>query len=137
MSFLLDTNVISEMTRPRPSPRVQGWLESRGGDTLFLSAITLGELRKGALLAEAAKRRRLLDWIEHTLKPQFDGRVIPLDVAVLEKWADIQSSLQRHGDSLPVLDGLIAATAAVHDLSVVTRNTADFRLAGVRVVNPW
>lgn len=137
MSFLLDTNVISEMTRPRPSPRVQGWLESRGGDTLFLSAITLGELRKGALLAEAPKRRRLLDWIEHTLKPQFDGRVIPLDVAVLEKWADIQSSLQRHGDSLPVLDGLIAATAAVHDLSVVTRNTADFRLGGVRVVNPW
>lgn len=137
MSFLLDTNVISEMTRKRPEPRVQTWLESRGAETLFLSAITIGEIRKGALLADAAKRKRLLDWIEQTLKPQFDGRILPLDTAVLEKWADIQAALQRRGKSLPLLDGLIAATAAAHDLTVATRNGADFRPAGVRVLNPW
>ena len=137
MSFLLDTNVISEMTRKRPSPRVQTWLESHGADTLFMSAITLGELRKGALLAEAVPRRKFLDWIEHTLKPQFEGRILPMDTEVFEKWADIQAALQRRGKSVPVLDGLIAATAATHDLTVVTRNDADFRPSGVRVLNPW
>ena len=136
MSFLVDTNVVSEMTRKRPSPRVQTWLESRGEETLFLSAITIGEIRKGAMLAEAGKRKRLLDWIEHTLKPQFEGRILPMDTQVFEKWADIQAALQRRGKSVPVLDGLIAATAAAHDLTVVTRNDADFRPAGVRVLNP-
>jgi predicted nucleic acid-binding protein len=137
VSFLLDTNVISEMTRKRPSPRVQTWLESRGAETLFLSVITVGELRKGALLAEAAKRKRLLDWIEHVLKPQFSGHILPLDVGTLEKWADIQAALQRRGKSVPVLDGFIAATATAHDLTVVTRNVTDFRLVNVRVLNPW
>ena len=137
MSFLLDTNVISEMTRKRPSPRVQTWLESRGTETLFLSSITLGELRKGALLTESPKRKALLDWIEKEVKPQFDGRILVPDVAVMEKWADIQSALQRHGKSVPVIDGILAATAAAHDLTIVTRNTADFKLTGVRVQNPW
>ncbi len=137
MSFLLDTNVISEMTRKRPSPRVQTWLESRGTETLFLSSITLGELRKGALLTESPKRKALLDWIEKEVKPQFDGRILVPDVAVMEKWADIQSALQRHGKSVPVIDGILAATAAAHDLTIVTRNIADFKLTGVRVQNPW
>ena len=137
MSFLLDTNVISEMTRKHPSPRVQTWLESRGAETLFLSSITIGELRKGALLAESTKRKALLTWIEEEVKAQFEGRILVPDIAVMEKWADIQATLQRHGKSVPAIDGILAATAAAHDLTIVTRNTADFKLTGVRVQNPW
>jgi len=71
------------------------------------------------------------------VKTQFDGRILVPDVAVMEKWADIQAALQRHGKSVPAIDGILAATAAAHDLTVVTRNTADFKLACVRVQNPW
>ena len=125
------------MTRKRPSQRVQTWLESRGIETLFLSSITIGELRKGALLAESPKRKALLDWIEREVKSQFEGRILVPDVAVMEKWADIHATLQRHGKSVPAIDGILAATAAAHDLTIVTRNTADFKLTGVRVQNPW
>jgi predicted nucleic acid-binding protein len=110
---------------------------ARGEETLFLSIITLGELRKGALTANPAKRRALLNWIEKVVKQDFEGRILPIDVSVIEIWSDMEAALAKAGRRSPAFDGLIAATAAAHHLTLVTRNVADFKWAGLRVLDPW
>ena len=138
MNFLLDTNVVSETTRPQPSAVVLGWIAAQAGESLFISAITIGELRRGALVLAAGKKRNaLLRWIETGIKADFAGRILPVDTAVMERWAELQIATQKVGRRLPLMDSLLAATALAHGLTLATRNLADFKAAGVPLLDPW
>ena len=138
MNFLLDTNVVSEAMRKQPSARVLGWIEAQIEESLFISAITVGELRRGSLvLGEGKKRKALLHWIETGIKAEFTGRILSVDTAVMERWADLQAATANAGRRLPVMDGLLAATALAHGLTLATRNIADFEAAGVALLDPW
>ncbi len=136
--FLLDTNVISEPSAKHPEPRVMEWLAARQSDALYLSAITLGELRRGILLLDAGRKKRgLLDWLENEIKPTFADRILDVDTEVMEKWADLAAAAKKQGRNTSSFDLIIAAIALVHDYTLATRNTADFTATGVRLVNPW
>ena len=138
MNILLDTNVVSEAMRKQPSARVLGWIAAQVEESLFISAITIGELRRGSLvLADGKRRKALLQWIETGIKAEFAGRILPVDIAVMERWADLQAATAKSGRALPVMDSLLAATALAHGLTLATRNIADFEAAGVALLNPW
>ena len=136
--FLLDTNVISELVRPRPSPRVTHWLDSTDEELLFLSVLTLGEIRKGiTTLTDPTRKVRLEGWLSGNLIPRFEGRILTIDQAIAERWGQITGSLWAQATPLPVIDGLLAATALDHNLTLVTRNTRDVTLTGVPAFDPW
>jgi hypothetical protein len=138
VSFLLDTNVVSESTRPQPELRVLEWFAAQPDEALFLSVLTLGELRRGILLLEEGRKRRaLLRWLEQEIEPSFGSRVVAVDAAVMQAWAELQARAARIGRAVPVMDGLFAASALAHDLTLVTRNVADFAATGVKLLNPW
>lgn len=138
MNFLLDTNVVSEATRPQASASVLEWLAARDAESLFLSAITLGELQRGALiLPSGAKRKALLRWIETDIREAFAGRILPVDALVMDRWAQLEVATTKLGRRLAAMDGLIAATALAHGLTLATRNQADFAGRGVPLVDPW
>lgn len=135
MSYLIDTNVISELRRREPDPNVVEWFEQRPSTALFVSVLTLGEIRKGIELVTDSKRKLLLlDWLEVELPKFFAGRTLPVDVAVADRWGRLQADAGR---PLPAVDSLMAATALHHGLRVVTRNAPDFAFPGLAVVNPW
>ncbi len=135
MSYLVDTNVISELRRREPDPNVVEWFEQRPSTALFLSVLTLGEVRKGIELVTDSKRKlRLLDWLEVELPKFFAGRTLPVNLAVADRWGRLQADAGR---PLPAVDSLIAATALHHGLRVVTRNARDFTFPGLAVINPW
>ena len=135
---MLDTNIPSELSKPQPDKRVDGWLRSQSKTTLFISAITVGELRRGALLLDAGtKRGRLEHWIETSLDEWFAGRILSVDEAVARQWSELDVARRRAGKPLDITDGLIAATALVNGLMLVTRNSRDFEDLGIRLVNPW
>jgi len=136
--FLLDTNVISELVRPQPARRVTEWMEAADEDLLYLSVLTLGEIRKGAaLLAQGKRRTHLETWLDVELPGRFSNRVLPIDAAVADRWGLLASEARRRGKPLAVIDGLLAATAIHHNLTVVSRNAIDFMDAQVQVLNPW
>lgn len=136
--FLLDTNVISELVRPGPDERVADWMDATDEELLFLSVLTLGEIRKGiAALAHPARKSRLETWLSRGLILRFEGRILPIDQAVADRWGQITGALALKGSPLAVIDGLLAATALHHNLTVVTRNTRDVLLTGVRIFDPW
>ena len=138
MRYLLDTCVVSELTRPRPAPGVVHWVRSQQEEHLFLSVLTLGELRRGIeRLPDSRKRLRLENWFDRDLKLRFSGRCLVVDEEVCERWGFITARAAECGTVVPVLDGLIAATALVHGMTVVTRNTADVSDTGVLLLNPW
>jgi predicted nucleic acid-binding protein len=138
VNFLLDTNVVSEAMRKSPSAVVLGWLAAQAEESLFISAITVGELRRGALvLDEGKKRRALLLWIETGVKAGFAGRILPVDTEVMEEWAQLQVATEKAGRPLPAMDSLIAATVLAHGLTLATRNTVDFEFTKAPVFNPW
>ncbi len=135
--FLLDTNVISELVRPKPEPKVKAWVAATDEDLLYLSVLTLGEIRKGiASLKDALRRVRLEAWLDGDLAVRFAGRILAIDLAVADRWGRLvaQADLKSR---LPVIDGLLAATALQHNLTLVTRNTKDVAEIGVPVFNPW
>lgn len=135
MSYLLDTNVLSELRRKQPDPGVARWVRDRPASTLYLSALTLGELRKGVeALADASRRLSLLDWLETELPAFFAGRILPVDTAVADRWGRM---LAQAGRPVAAIDSLLAATAQHHGLILVTRNVRDVADLGVQVVNPW
>ena len=135
MSYLVDTNVLSELRRKQPDGRVVAWMEQRPAQALYLSVLTLGEIRKGIeRLQGDARQSALLDWLEVELPRFFWGRVLAVDAHTADRWDRLQGSAGR---PLPAIDSLLAATALQHDLTLVTRNTADFDGLGVRLVNPW
>ena len=137
MSYLLDTCVVSELSRPRPDPGVVAWMSEADAAALHLSAITIGEIRRGALRLPAGKRRTTLsDWSERLMR-SFAGRVLPIDESVALRWAQIAARAEQSGRSGSFADGLIAATALNRGLTLVTRNVTDFEPFGVSLLNPW
>lgn len=136
--FLLDTNCISELVCPSPEPRVVEWVEGTDEQLLHLSVLTLGEIRKGlAALPQSKRRARLESWLELELKHRFSGRILSIDAAVADRWGLVAGQAKQKGKQITVIDGLLAATALHHNLTVVSRNAADFRHAEVAVLNPW
>jgi predicted nucleic acid-binding protein len=136
--FLLDTNCISEIVRAKPEPSVVEWLEATEETMLNLSVLTLGEIRKGlAGLAQGKRRTRLESWLEVELQTRFAGRILPVDTAIADRWGVIATEAKRRGKALSVIDGLLAATALHHNLTVVSRNASDFMGVQVQVLNPW
>jgi len=138
VSWLLDTCVLSEYVRKAPATAVIQWLDEQDESSLFLSVISLGEIEKGILKLHATDPRRsqkLTAWLGK-IEQRFAGRIQPLDAAALHAWAQLAARAELSGQRLPVMDGLIMATAQCHGLTVVTRNTADFRLYP-QVFDPW
>lgn len=137
--YLLDTNVISEYSRVRlPDARVKTWVDAQNEDALHLSVLTLGEIRKGTTLLPAGnKRDRLERWLETELPARFATRLLPINGEIAELWGAMAGQAQLKGITLAIIDGLMAATAKHHDLTVVTRNVRDFSVWGLSVVNPW
>ena len=134
MSYLVDTNVLSELRRKQPQLEVVAWFAQRPRQTLYLSVLTLGEIRKGIERLGAARQQPLLDWLEVELPNYFLGRLLAVDAHTADRWGRLLASAGR---PLPAVDSLLAATALQHDLTLVTRNTADFGGTGVRLINPW
>ena len=135
MSYLIDTNVLSELRRKTPDEQVVNWVNSRPATSLYLSVLTLGELRKGIeSLADAKRRLKLADWLETELPLFFAGRIISIDDGVAHRWGRL---LAHAGRTLPAIDSLLGATAAHHGLTMVTRNSKDFANLGLEVLNPW
>lgn len=135
MSYLLDTNVLSELRRKTPDAGVVAWMANRPASTLYLSVLTLGELRKGIEgVADAKRRMVLMDWLKTDLPGFFAGRILAVDASVADRWGRL---LAVAGRPLPAIDSLLGATAVQHGLSMVTRNTRDFEGLGVDVINPW
>jgi toxin FitB len=136
--FLLDTNCISELVRARPDPRVLKWMEAADEILLHLSVLTLGEIRKGvAALPQSKRRTQLETWLELELQARFSGRVLPIDRSIADRWGLLAAQVKRTGKSLSAIDGLLAATAMHHNLTIVSRNVSDFASTHVPVVNPW
>ena len=137
MSFLLDTNAVSEWVKPRPNPGLIGWMESTDEDRVFISVVTLAELRYGVeRLAAGARRRRLEEWLGRELPLRFEGRMLPVDADVAEAWGKTVSRSEAMGRPIGAMDAFLAATAEVHHLTLVTRNVSDFRVLNA-VLNPW
>lgn len=135
MSYLVDTNVVAELARREPDPRVAAWFREIPDAALHLSVLTLGELRKGVeALPPGTRRERLRVWLENDLTEWFGERLLPVTAAVADRWGRL---LAQAGRSLPAIDSLLAATALQHGLRLVTRNERDFRFPGLEVVNPW
>ncbi len=135
MSYLVDTNILSELRRKARNPGVVEWFSNRPASTLFLSVLTLGELRKGIEKVTDPDRKMMLnDWLEVDLPAFFTGRILPIDAQVADRWGHMVASAGR---PLPAIDSLLAATALRHDLSMVTRNVRDFEDFGLNIINPW
>ena len=138
MSYLLDTCVVSELTKPRPSKTVAEWLKSNDEGSFFLSVITLGEIEKGiAKLPDSRKKRAIEVWLRSDLLPRFGKRLLPVSRKVAVIWGRMQGEAEKEGAPLPTVDSLIAATAQANDLVVVTRNGDDIERCGVEVLDPW
>ena len=137
--YLLDTNVISEYSLLRPpNARVRAWVDAQSEAMLHLSVLTLGEIRKGTTLLPAGKKRDQLErWLEKELPRRFADRLLPINGQIAEIWGAMAGQAQLRGITLAIIDGLVAATAKHHGLSVVTRNVKDFSVWGIPVVNPW
>lgn len=135
MSYLIDTNALSELKKRQPHPAVERWFAARPAASLYLSVLTLGELRKGIeIMPAGARRTGFLDWLENDIPQYFDGRILPVDRRIAERWGQLCATAGR---PLPAIDSLLAATALEHDLTLVTRNLTDFDLPGIRILNPW
>jgi predicted nucleic acid-binding protein len=137
--FLLDTNILSEFKRRgQPNPQVSGWLRATDPDLLWASVLSFGEIRKGIEPLAAGKRRaELTQWVEHDLEQWFEERILPVTKAIAERWGVLSARRLVKGTPLTIIDGLIAATALEHDLTLVTRNVRDFAGLGVPILNPW
>ena len=138
MSWLLDTCAISEYAKKAPAAKVIAWLDEQDETSLFISVITLGEIEKGILklrATDASRSQKLTAWLG-LVEQRFSGRILPLDTAALHVWAQLSANAELAGKPLPVMDGLIMATAQCHGLTVVTRNVQDFAHYP-QVLNPW
>lgn len=135
MSYLIDTNAISELRKRQPNRDVVKWFKRRPARSMYLSVLSLGEIRKGVDRLEGATRRAaLMDWLELDLPAFFQERLLPVDRAIADQWGRL---LAAAGRPLPAIDSLLAATAIRHGLTLVTRNTTDFAGMGVSLIDPW
>lgn len=135
MSYLIDTCAISELVSSKPDENVVSWFENAPQEGLYLSVLSLGEIRKGVeKMSNGRRRNRVLSWLEHDLPLWFGKRVLPIDNHVADEWGRL---LSKAGRTLPAIDSLIAATSLYHRLTVVTRNEKDFDLPDIDILNPW
>ena len=138
MNYLLDTCLISELSKSKPDKKVVDWVLSKNETGFYISVLTFGELHKGIeKLPESKKKEELQIWIEGELKDRFQNRIIGIDMRVSILWGKIQCVAEKKGKPMPAIDSLIAATGIAHDLIVVTRNVSDMEQSGVRLLNPW
>ena len=136
--IILDTNVISESLRPAPETLVLDWVDAQTIETLYLSAITVAELRFGvALLPSGRRKAKLQSRLEDKLLPLFVGRILPFDITVTKTYAELMSQARISGQSIGTADGYIAATATANGMIIATRDAKPFRTAGLQVINPW
>jgi len=135
MSYLIDTNVISELVKSKPNQHVVTWFKDVPDHSLYLSTLTLGEIRHGVeKIKNEQRREKLRLWLEYDLPEWFEGRIKSIDCKVAECWGRLQAQAKR---TLPAIDSLIAATAIQFGLTLVTRNVADFDLSNLELINPW
>jgi predicted nucleic acid-binding protein len=135
--FLLDTNIVSELTRVKPEQNVTHWFSSVDESGLFMSVLTIGEIRKGlSAIPQAKKKLDLEKWFVD-LKYRFTGRLLNIDDSVAEQWGILSAAARKQGKPLSVVDGLLAATAISHNLILVTRNVNDFAIDKLSILNPW
>lgn len=134
MSYLIDTNVISETVKKDPNHDVIRWLKAIDIEYLYISVITLGEIRKGIeKITDLGKKNKIIQWLEIELPKEFGSRIIDIDKNVADKWGYISANTR-----IPAIDGLIGASALVHNLKLVTRNVKDFQdIPGLEIINPW
>jgi toxin FitB len=136
--WLLDTNILSELRRPRPEPKVVRFVSGQSLDLLYVSAVTFAEIRFGIeLVSDAGRRVELDEWLEHKLRPMFEGRVLEVDEDVLLKWRLLVEAGRKSGHTFSQPDLFIAATALHYGLTIVSRDTRDYEMATVPVMNPW
>ena len=136
MIYLLDTNLVSEVIKPIPNVSVMEWLGYVDTEHLAISVLTLGEIRKGIeKTTNPTRKAGLIRWLEQDLVEWFDDRIIPINTDVVDKWGYISAQTKF---TLPAIDSLLAATALVHNMKLVTRNVKDFeRVPGLEILNPW
>jgi predicted nucleic acid-binding protein len=138
VTYLLDTCLVSELLKPRPSQTVSAWLAEQREEDLHLSVLTLGEIQKGvAQLPESRKKARLQAWLDRDLRDRFRGRIVPINETVALTWGRVSGDALARGRPLPVIDALIAATAIVFDATFATRDEEGILDAGAKTVNPW
>jgi predicted nucleic acid-binding protein len=136
--WLLDTNILSELRRPKPEPKVQAFVAAQPLDAMFISSVTLAEIRFGIeLVADLHRRAALNDWLALKVRPMFENRVLPVSEDVMFKWRLLVEEGRKNGRTYSHPDLIIAATALHHGLTVVTRDTGDYARAGVQLLNPW
>lgn len=137
MSFLLDTNALSEPQKARPDAAYLAWLDEQAPLHLYASVLSIGEMRHGALSLPPGGRRASIEmWLDKALT-SFGSRILAVDMAVADAWAAIMRMHRQKGKTISAVDELIAATALVHDLTVVTRNVRDFQASGCKLLSPW
>ena len=135
--YLLDTCLLSELIRKEPNQGVLDWIKDKEESSLFLSVLTIGEIRKGIVkLKPSTKKKELILWFAE-LESRFKDRIIPIDIQISLKWGEIQANLEVNGNSMPTIDSLIASTALCKNLIVVTRNGKDMKQSHVEILNPW
>ncbi|MCX5905852.1 MAG: type II toxin-antitoxin system VapC family toxin [Deltaproteobacteria bacterium] len=138
MKYLLDTCVISEVVKKEPNPAVIRWLDTGDEGRMYLSVLTLGELIKGITkLPIGEKKEKLQSWVRNDLAVRFGPRLVEIDTEIARAWGMLLGEAERRGEKLPVIDSLIAVSASVHDLIVVTRNVQDMARCQAKVFNPW
>lgn len=139
MRLLLDTCVISEYIKSKPNQIVIDWLDQQNETELFISIISIAEIQKGIFKIQDSQPQRALQlnaWL-FSLEEQFSGRILEINSQVLKMWAEINGISEAKGKKLPIIDSLIAATAAIHKATIVTRNTQDFQFISISTLNPW
>ncbi len=138
MNYLLDTNIISEIRKSDASPKVVEWISQMQEDRLYLSIVTLGEIQKGITkLPQSKKKTKLQVWLNDVLPRRFTGRILSIGVDTMLEWGNLLGEAENKGMPLPVVDALIAAIAIEHNLVVVTRNTDDYKMMPVKLLNPY
>ena len=136
--YLVDTNIPSELTRQQPDSRVADFIRRAGRENLFLSVMTIGEISKGiSLLPVSHKRAALENWLNIDLRSWFAGRILPVTEVIAARWGNFAAAAKKQGITLAVVDGVIAATAVEHSLTLVTRNTKDYAGLGISLLSPW
>jgi hypothetical protein len=138
MKYLLDTCVISEFTQKKPSAQLIDWLSTKDEDDLYISVLTIGELQQGiSKLVDSKRKLSLQHWLDQDVSHRFDGRILSIDKAIIDRWGRLRGTALRKGRTFPVIDSMLAATALTHGLTIVTRNVEDISDTGVAIRNPW